>query len=95
MPRKPKPPQLALAAPPGPAAPKPPPQLPLGGSRDVQLTLEGADFAAVEAAAVELKARFGIRFAVTGRRVVSRGAGLRITAGLRVRPDDALDAASG
>ena len=62
-----KPPPLTLSAPGQPAAPLP--QLPLDGTQGVQLSLAGSDFAAVEAAAAELKARFGARFAVLDRRV--------------------------
>ena len=80
-------------APPAPAAPRP--ELPLGDSRGVRLSLEGADSAAVEAAAAELKARFGARFAVTGRRAGGARAPLRISATLLVRADDSLDAEAG
>ena len=47
-------------------------QLPLGTARGVRVILEGSDLAAVEAAAVEMKVRFGARFAVTGRRLLTR-----------------------
>lgn len=60
----------------------------------VRVLLEGDDPAAVEAAASELKARLGSRFAVTDRRLVHKGATLRITAGLRIDPLDVLDADS-
>jgi hypothetical protein len=93
MPRKPKLPPLTLAAP---AAPSPPPaQLPLKAARGVRVVLEGADIAAVEAAAAEMKARFGARFAITARRPTAKRDVLRISASLTVRPDDALDAAGG
>ena len=91
-PRKKKPPQLELT-PPAPSA-APHPRLPLGDAGGVQLTLEGADFAAVEAAVAELKARYGTRLAVTGRRTIHKRSVLRITATLLVRADDALDAGS-
>jgi hypothetical protein len=92
-PRKKKPAQLELAPPAAPATPHP--QLPLGGARGVQLSLEGADFAAVEAAVAELKARFGTRFAVLSRRTSRNRSTLRISATLLVRVDDALDAGAG
>lgn len=57
----------------------------------VRILIEGDDPAAVEAAASELKARLGSRFAVTDRRLVHKGATLRITAGLRIDPLDVLD----
>ncbi|RAI60415.1 hypothetical protein [Roseicella frigidaeris] len=69
-----------------------PPGLPLGGLHGVRLVLEAGEAAAVEAAAAALKARFGRRFAVTGRR--RAGPGLRLTASLQVSPDEALDAAA-
>lgn len=104
MPRRRKPPPpLELSPPPSlpaaperlPAAPSPAGGLPLGGATGVQLSLEGADIAAVEAAAAELKARFGPRFAVLGRRSIGNRTGLRISASLLVRPGDALDAENG
>ena len=73
----------------------PAPRLPLGGSRGVLLSLEGDDFAAVEASVAELKARFGSRFVVTGRRASRNRSVLRISATLLARADDALDAAAG
>lgn len=92
MPRQ-KPLPFTLSAPaPAPAARAATLMLPLDDARGVQLTFQGADLAAVEAAAAELTARFGGRFAITGRRLLGRGAGLRITASLMVRADDALDA---
>jgi hypothetical protein len=60
----------------------------------VQLTLERADFAAVEAAVAELKACYDTRLAVTGRRTSHKRSVLRITATLLIRVDDALDASS-
>lgn len=57
----------------------------------VRVVLEGDDPAAVEAAASELKARLGSRFAVTDRRMVHKGATLRVTAGLRIDPLDVVD----
>lgn len=59
--------------------------------KGVRVLLEGDDPAAVEAAALEMKARLGSRFAVTDRRMVHKGATLRITAGLRIDPLDVLD----
>ena len=93
--RKPPPP-LTLIPPQAAAAPVarslPAPRLALGGTSGVRLVLEAGDAGAVEAAAAALKARFGARFAVTGRR---RGqAGLRVTASLQVSADEALDAAA-
>ncbi|MDO9708610.1 hypothetical protein [Paracraurococcus lichenis] len=87
--RRPSPPPLTLLPPEG-AQPARAATLPLGGTRGVRLVLEAGDAAAVEAAAAALKARFGARFAVTGRR---RGkAGLRLTGSLQVSADEALDA---
>ena len=57
----------------------------------VRVLLEGNDPAAVEAAASELKARLGSRFTVTDRRLIHKGATLRITAGLRIDSLDVLD----
>ena len=94
MTRRPKPPPFELSAP-NPAAAMPPPQLPLDAALGVQVVLEGADFVAVEAAAAELKARFGSRFAVTDRRPIRHGTALRVTGGLRVDPAHALDAGGG
>lgn len=89
MPRRKPPPPLTLL-PPEAAAPHAAPRLALGGTSGVRLVLEAGDAAAVEAAAAALKARFGARFAVTGRR---RGkTGLRVTASLQVSADEALDA---
>jgi hypothetical protein len=90
MPRRRKaPPPLTLM--PTEAAARPAtPQLALGGVGGVRVVLEAADAGAVETAAAALKARFGARFAVTGRR---RGkAGLTLTGSLLLRPDDAFDA---
>lgn len=87
MSRKPKPPPFSLEAPETPA----PAGLPLQLDPGVRLVLEGPEPAAVEAAAAELKARFGSRFAVLDRRVLAGGAGLRVTAGLRVQAADLLD----
>jgi hypothetical protein len=81
--------QPPVAARPTGPAPRPP-SLPLGGTHGVRLVLEAADAAAVEAAAAALKARFGARFAVTGRRRAPPG--LRMTASLQVTADEALDA---
>ncbi|WP_135466881.1 hypothetical protein [Crenalkalicoccus roseus] len=92
MPRRRKPPPPLELSPPRPKPPEAAPRLPLGGGGGVQLVLEGTDLAAVEAAAAELKARFGARFAVTGRRSLAGGGGLRISACLLVRAGDALDA---
>jgi hypothetical protein len=91
--RKKTPAPFDLVPPAPPAAPQP--QLPLGGARGVQLSLEGADFAAVEAAVAELKTRFGVRFAVLSRRTSRSHSALRISATLLVRVDDALDAGTG
>jgi len=94
MSRRPKPPPFSLTAPAATGTP-PPPQLPLEAAQGVQVVLEGSDFVAVEAAAAELRARFGTRFFVTGRSTTRGGGGLRITGGLRVTPADALDAGGG
>ncbi|CAH2602034.1 conserved protein of unknown function [Rhodovastum atsumiense] len=61
----------------------------------VSISLRGPDHAAVEAAANELKERFGKRFAVCRRSVapVSSGGGLTIRATLLVSAEDHLDAA--
>jgi hypothetical protein len=91
-PRKKKAPPFELASPAALAEPQQ--QLLLNGARGVQITLEGTDFAAVEAAAAELKARLGPRFAVTGRRAGRSRSVLRISATLLTRVDDALDAES-
>jgi hypothetical protein len=69
-----------------------PAQLPLDVARGVRVTLEGSDLAAVEAAAAEMKVRFGLRFAVTGRRLGADRQTLRITAGLIANVDTAMDA---
>ncbi|MFC7474964.1 hypothetical protein ACFQS7_11400 [Dankookia sp. GCM10030260] len=91
MPRRKPPPPLTLV-PPEDTSPKPAPRLALGGTTGVRLVLEADDAGAVEAAAAALKARFGARFAVIGRR---RGkTGLRVTASLQVSADEALDAAA-
>ncbi|MCB4821627.1 hypothetical protein [Roseicella aerolata] len=87
--RRTSPPPLTLLPPeasPAPAAPR----LALGGPGGVRLVLEAKDDGAVEAAAAALKARFGARFAITGRRRGS--AGLRLTGSLQVSTDEALDA---
>jgi hypothetical protein len=65
----------------------PPAQLPLGAAGGVRVILEGSDFAAVEAAAAEMKVRFGSRFSVTGRRLGADRQVLRISAGLLVTMD--------
>jgi hypothetical protein len=92
-PRKKQPAQLEPAPPAAPATPHP--QLPIGGARGVQLSLEGAAFAAAEAAVAELKARFGTRFAVLSRRTGRNRSTLRVSATLLGRVDDALDAGAG
>ncbi|MCO6419636.1 hypothetical protein JYK14_26220 [Siccirubricoccus sp. KC 17139] len=69
-----------------------PAQLPLGTSRGIRVILEGGDLAAVEAAAVEMKLRFGARFAVTGRRLSPDRQALRISASLLANIDTAMDA---
>jgi hypothetical protein len=94
MSRRKPPPPLTLMPTEAAAAPVAPslsaPRLALGGTSGVRLVLEAGDAGAVEAAAAALKARFGARFAVIGRR---RGkAGLRVTASLQVSADEALDA---
>jgi hypothetical protein len=71
-----------------------PAQLPLGMAGGVRVILEGGDLAAVEAAAAEMKVRFGSRFAVTGRRLGPDRQTLRITAGLIADVDTAMDAES-
>jgi hypothetical protein len=76
------------------AVPSPAP-LPLEASHGVRVVLEGTDLAAVEAAAAELKARFGKRFAVTARRPIAQGRALQISASLAVCVDDALDTREG
>jgi hypothetical protein len=73
-------------------APEPAGQLPLGMTRVVRVSLEGTDFAAVEAAAAELKVRFGARFAVTGRRLTAARDALRISACMMANLDTVLDA---
>src|SRR4051794_17459263 len=73
-------------------APESADQLPLGMARVVRVTLEGSDLAAVEAAAAEMKVRFGARFAVTGRRLTAARGALRISAGLMANLDTVLDA---
>jgi len=69
-----------------------PAQLPLGTARGVRIILEGSDLAAVEAAAIEMKVRFGSRFSVTGRRVSPDRRALRISAGLIANVNTAMDA---
>ena len=69
-----------------------PAQLPLGVAHGVRVILEGSDLAAVEAAAAEMKVRFGARFAVTGRRMGADRQALRISAGLFANVDTAMDA---
>jgi len=59
-----------------------PSQLPLNAARGVRIILEGGDLAAVEAAAAEMKVRFGSRFAVAARRLSADRTALRISAGL-------------
>lgn len=89
MPRRRTPPPLSLLSPEA-AAPPAAPRLALRAPPGVRVVLEAGDAAAVEGAAAALKARFGARFAVTGRR---RGkAGLRLTGSLQVTADEALDA---
>jgi hypothetical protein len=73
-------------------APEPAGQLPLGMARVVRVSLEGSDLAAVEAAAAELKVRFGARFAVTGRRLTAARDALRISACMMANLDTVLDA---
>jgi hypothetical protein len=68
-------------------------QLPLGAAGGVRVIFEGSDFAAVEAAAAEMKVRFGSRFAVTGRRLGADRQVLRLSASLLVTADIALHAA--
>jgi hypothetical protein len=58
----------------------------------VRVILEGSDLAAVEAAAVEMKVRFGSHFAVMGRRLGPDRQALRISAGLIANVDTAMDA---
>jgi hypothetical protein len=86
--------QVSLPAPlePDTATQAQPAQLPLGAAKGVRVILEGSDFAAVEAAAVEMKVRFGARFAVTGRRLSPDRQALRISAGLIANVDTAMDA---
>jgi hypothetical protein len=69
-----------------------PAQLPLGAAKGVRVILEGSDLAAVEAAAVEMKVRFGARFAVTGRRLGPERHALRISASLIANVDTTMDA---
>ena len=71
----------------------PPAQLPLGAAGGVRVILEGSDLAAVEAAAAEMKVRFGSHFAVTGRRLGADRQVLRISAGLLVTTDMGMHAA--
>lgn len=67
-----------------------PARLPLGMAESVRLTLEGSDLVAVEAAAAWLKARFGTRFSVTGRRMRPDRQALRISASLLADGDTAM-----
>src|SRR3954467_6165161 len=90
MSRRKPPPPLTLMPPEAAAAPVPAPRLALGGSSGVRLVLEAGDAGAVEAAAAALKARFGARFAIIGRR--RSKAGLRVTASLQGSADEAGDA---
>jgi hypothetical protein len=69
-----------------------PAQLPLGAAKGIRVILEGSDLAAVEAAAVEMKVRFGSRFAVTGRRLGPDRQALRISASIIANVDTAMDA---
>ena len=72
--------------------PEPTQQLPLGSAHVVRVSLEGTDLGAVEAAAAELKVRFGTRFAITGRRLTAGRRTLRISAGIIANLDTVLDA---
>lgn len=67
-----------------------PAQLPIGDGHDVQVTLQGTDPAAVEAATAEPKARLGPCFAVLKRRIAGKRPALRLSASILLRPDDAL-----
>ena len=69
-----------------------PAQLPLGAAKGVRVILAGSDLAAVEAAAAEMKVRFGARFAVTERWLSPGRQALRISAGLIANVDTAMDA---
>jgi len=69
-----------------------PARLPLDAARGVRVILAGSDPAAVEAAAAEMKVRFGSRFAVTGRGLGADRQALRISAGLIANVDTAVDA---
>lgn len=69
-----------------------PARLPLGMAKGVRIILEGSDLAAVEAAAAEMKVRFGARFQVMGRRLAPDRQALRISAGLIANVDTAMDA---
>ncbi len=73
-------------------APEPAQQLPLGMAHVVRVSLEGSDLGAVEAAAAELKVRFGARFAITGRRLTAARDTLRISACMMANLDTVLDA---
>jgi hypothetical protein len=73
-------------------APEPAQQLPLGMAHVVRVSLEGSDLGAVEAAAAELKLRFGARFAITGRRLTATRNTLRISACMMANLDTVLDA---
>jgi len=68
-----------------------PAQLPLGAARGIRVILEGSDLAAAEAAAAEMKVRFGSRFSVTGRRLSPDRQTLRFAAGLIANLDAAMD----
>ena len=83
---------LSTSSAPDVATTDPPSQLPLGSARGVRVILEGGDLAAVEAAAAEMKVRFGSRFSVTGRRFGPDRQALRISAGLIANVDTAMDA---
>ncbi len=68
--------------------------MPDTSSTGVRLSLRGADHAAVEAAADELKRRFGSRFAVSGRKVAggaSTGGDLIISAVVLVSVGTGID----
>jgi hypothetical protein len=60
------------------------PLLAFAATSGVKLMLEGTDVVAVEAAAAELKARLGRRFAVTKRHLTPRCSALRISGTLMV-----------
>jgi hypothetical protein len=77
---------------PDPATKGAPCQLRLDAARGVRVILERGDLAAVEAAAAEMKVRFGSRFAVTARRLSADRTALRISAGLIASVNTAMDA---